>query len=53
MKKYINIKTKDIWYAEDKEHIKELNKNPNFKEIKEKNKKVVETNKEKTTEKNK
>lgn len=52
MKKYRNIKTKEIWYAEDKEHIKELDKNPNFKEIKDKNKeskkKVVEE--EQTTE---
>lgn len=35
MKKYIHKKTKDIWYAQCKEHIKYLSNNPNFKEVKE------------------
>lgn len=34
MKKFKNKDTGDIWYAEDKEHIKELLKNPKFEEIK-------------------
>lgn len=47
MRKFRNKKTGDIWYAEDKEHIKELSKNPNFKEVKEtKEVKKVEADKE-------
>lgn len=38
MKKFINKKTKDIWYALCKEHINYLSNNPNFKEIKEEEK---------------
>lgn len=48
MKKFINIKTKDIWYAQCKEHINYLNNNPNFKEIKDKEKTKNEKKGEKT-----
>jgi hypothetical protein len=42
MKKYKNIVTGDTWYAICDEHIKYFDKNPNFKEVKEKNVKKKE-----------
>lgn len=51
MKRFRNKDTGMIWYAQDKEHIKELSKNPNFEEVEEtKEVKEVEVDKEESTE---
>ena len=46
MKKFKEIKTGNIWYISNKEHIKHFLKNPRFEEVVEKSKKESKKSKE-------